>query len=238
MCALGLLFHAQAPAAIIDDLTTGFQSVSVSPTSPFASSTVAAPGAMGGTRRLTSTLTSPTGNGNATVVPTGLAVGGTSSSGTMLFQMEWDGGGLGLGDLTSGGLTDCIALEFFSVDTGHLADAMQFQFEVTSLGLGTATLTRSVGNDFNPLEPLEFAFSDAAFSAGADGLVFGSVDSLKMTVAVDPAGDFAIHTIRTAAVPDGSPPANVPDGGSTGALLGSVLLMGGIARRLRARARA
>lgn len=226
---------------MIDDLKTGAQALVVGAGTPSATSTVAASGALGGSRTLTTTLMSSDGRADACVIPVGLAIAGAGAGSSMHLTMEWNGSGAGLGDLTDGGTADSIVVAFFDVDPGMTDTEMMFSFHFTSTTAETATISKMVPAGHYSMDTpmsMRFAFSDALLSPGAGSQPFESVQSLRMEVTLNNAADFAIHSIRTdpERIPGPKPPPErVPDGGSTGALMAAVLGAFGLLRKLGSR---
>lgn len=221
-----LATDVDAVPIVIDDFSTGFQLVSVNTTTTYKTSTVAAASALGGTRTLDIRLTSPGGNADALVSPggEGLVIGGASSTGTAQINALWTPGGV---DLTAGGWNDLLVLDFHVLDPGGLATTTLFEFLFTSTGGDTASMQVAVPEiPPNPATVL-LDLASASLTPLAGNAAFTMNQTIQMTVWMDRAADFALNSLHTDR-------REVPDGGSTLVLLGTVAsLAGGIKWRLR-----
>jgi hypothetical protein len=217
----------EAVPVLIDDFSSGFQLVSVNAGTTFATNTTAAASAIGGSRTLDATLNSPTGNGDALVVPggQGLAIGAASTNGSVDVGLHWTPGGI---DLTSGGTNAMLVLDFILLDPGLVSPSILFDFLFTSTSGDTALLSFTV--DAIPPNPTTVLvdFGTAVLSPLAGNTAFTNTAKIDATIRLSAAADFTLDSLGTAARGG----RGVPDAGSTLALLSLVLSVGAAAKWL------
>jgi hypothetical protein len=201
-----LVASSQARALMIDDFETGSQSLSTA--SGFASSTVAAFGALGGKRDVQIHVDAPPPGANDLELKVSIPPGQLShSQGSQVkgsSTLEWDGGngigidhtGLGVSgeDLTDGGVSDRLQVRVVESD---LAINLKFTIYDVFGGEATGTLALPVGIT----DPTDYHLLFASFTGSVNWTKVGAI-KLVINPEEFKSRDLTIDSVQTTHTPE------------------------------------